>query len=208
MNWSGSKKIERNKIDSDDHVAALVSKAMAGSRKAFEGLINIFEEDIFRMVYYRTRSKMDAQDITQDILMQAYKSLTRLKDPNRFKPWLFKIALNRVRDYYRKKSTLEVFKMFFSMDQTRQYDCKVDSNPDALDNLMAKEFWENFGVLLKKLSKMEQEVFLLRFMDNLTIKEISETLEKHESTVKTHLYRGVKKFKKESSMLLLYEGER
>ncbi len=106
MNGSGRKKFERKKTDSDDQVVALVRKAMAGSRKAFEGLINIFEEDIFRMVYYRTRSKMDAQDITQDILIQAYKSLTRLKDPNRFKPWLFKIALNRVRDYYRKKSTL------------------------------------------------------------------------------------------------------
>jgi RNA polymerase sigma-70 factor (ECF subfamily) len=208
MNRSGRKKIKLEKTDSDDHVATLVRHAVAGSRKAFEGLIDIFEEDIFRMVYYRTGSHMDAQDITQDILIQAYKSLTRLKDPNRFKPWLFKIALNRVRDYYRKKSTLEVFKMFFSMDQTRRYDCKVGSNPDPLDNLMAREFWENFGILLKKLSKMEQEIFLLRFMDSLTIKEISEILEKHESTVKTHLYRGVKKFKKESSILLLPEEER
>jgi len=50
---------------------------------------------------------------------------------------------------------------------------------------------------------MEREVFLLRFFDYLSIKEISLVLKKNESTVKTHLYRGLLKFKKESLTLQL-----
>jgi RNA polymerase sigma-70 factor (ECF subfamily) len=47
---------------------------------------------------------------------------------------------------------------------------------------------------------MEKEVFTLRFMDQLSIREISQTLKKNESTVKTHLYRGLQKFRKETSL--------
>jgi RNA polymerase sigma-70 factor (ECF subfamily) len=71
--------------------------------------------------------------------------------------------------------------------------------PDALDNLMAKDFWKKVELFLNELSRMEREVFSLRFMDHLSIKEISQTLGKSESTVKTHLYRSISKFKAESS---------
>jgi RNA polymerase sigma-70 factor (ECF subfamily) len=47
---------------------------------------------------------------------------------------------------------------------------------------------------------MEKEVFMLRFFDDLGIREISETLGKSESTVKTHLYRGLEKFKNAASL--------
>jgi len=54
---------------------------------------------------------------------------------------------------------------------------------------------------------MEKEVFLLRFLDNLSIREISSALEKSESTVKTHLYRALVKFRKSSSTLQLLKEE-
>jgi RNA polymerase sigma-70 factor (ECF subfamily) len=47
---------------------------------------------------------------------------------------------------------------------------------------------------------MEREVFMLRFLDNLNINEIAQTLKKSESTVKTHLYRALAKFKKEKAL--------
>ena len=53
--------------------------------------------------------------------------------------------------------------------------------------------------MLGQLSKMEQEVFLLRFLDELGIKEIAEVLHKSESTVKTHLYRALGKFKNDTA---------
>jgi RNA polymerase sigma-70 factor (ECF subfamily) len=65
---------------------------------------------------------------------------------------------------------------------------------------MRKDFWRQIGLILKKLPTMEREVFLLRFFDHLSIKEIAGVLKKSESTIKTHLYRALAKFKKEPAM--------
>jgi RNA polymerase sigma-70 factor (ECF subfamily) len=53
---------------------------------------------------------------------------------------------------------------------------------------------------------MEREVFTLRYLDQLGIKEIAETLKKSESTVKTHLYRALKKFRRASELRALLKG--
>jgi len=54
---------------------------------------------------------------------------------------------------------------------------------------------------------MEREVFLLRFMDHLNIKEISQVLKRSESSVKTHLYRALQKFRKEPELIKLLKEE-
>ena len=185
-----------------------VEKAKAGNRFAFDQLTNLFQEDVFRMVYYRTHSPMDAEDITQEIFIQAFNNLSGLKSADRFKSWLFTIAVNKVRDFHRKK---RFQKLFGSFSDTKEKDMQTDSetpeNPDALETLMKQDFWKQVKSLLDKLPRMEREVFTLRFIDHLTIKEISRIIKKGESSVKTHLYRALKKFRKEHSMLeFLKEG--
>ena len=188
-------------------VTSLVKEAKAGSRTAFEQLVDLFQKDIFRMVFYRTRSAMDAEDLAQDIFMQAFKNLSGLKAVDRFRSWLYSIALNRVRDFNRKKRFRSLFYSFNDSHEVAQAYAKTNDHHEALDNLMIQDFWKQIGLLLDKLSRMEREVFLLRFMDHLSIKEISRVLGKSESTVKTHLYRALQKFKREYSILqLLQEG--
>ncbi len=65
------------------------------------------------------------------------------------------------------------------------------------------DFWNTVQAMLKKLSKSECEVFLLRFMDHFGIREIAQVLNKSESTVKTLLYRSLEKFKKDRSLRVL-----
>jgi len=184
-------------------IGEIVTRAKEGDRAAFGYLVSLFHEDIFRMVYFRVRSEVDAEDLTQDIFIQALKGVARLKEVDRFRPWLFSIAINRVRDFYRKRRFLffmgtpgeaEVVKM-------EQQEEKTDAEP--LINVERKDFWNQIGGFLKKLSRLEKEVFIMRFLDQLTLKEIAETLGKGESTVKTHLYRALKKFKKEPGIQAL-----
>jgi len=187
-------------------VEALVEQAIAGSRTAFEQLVGLFQGEIFRMVYYRTRSTMDAEDLTQDIFVQAFKNLYTLKATERFRSWLFKIAVNRVRDFIRKKRFRALFSTLDDDNVAEPYE-EIRDRPEALDKLMVQDFWKQVGSFLDKLSRMEKEVFILRFMDHLSIKEISQSLGKSESTVKTHLYRSIQKFRGEHSIRqLLQEG--
>ena len=65
----------------------------------------------------------------------------------------------------------------------------------APEELERKEFWRQVEKMLDILSRMEKEVFMLRFFDQLSLKEITAALGKNESTIKTHLYRALKKMK-------------
>ena len=190
--------------DTGSQIVGVVERAKGGDRVAFGSLVSLFHEDIFRMVYFRVRSEVDAEDLTQDIFIQAFKGVRRLKEVDRFRPWLFSIAMNRVRDFYRKRRFLFFMGTPNETELLKRKDHEEEGDAEPLQNLEKKDFWNQVGGFLKKLSRVEKEVFLLRFLDHLTLKEIAETLGKGESTVKTHLYRALRKFRNETGIRTLF----
>lgn len=191
-----------------DQVSTLVEQAKAGNSQAFEKLMEMHQDEIFRLVFFRTRSRMDAEDLTQDIFMSAFRYLPQLKESDRFRPWLYRIALNRVHDFHRKNKFLAFFGLTEERDQGDPADVEPYRDPGALDGVIRQEFWLHVKQLSKRFSKMEKEVFFLRFVDDLNLREIALTLKKSESAVKTHLYRAIKKFKEDSALSDFLEGER
>ena len=185
---------------SDTQLAELVKQARDGNRFAFDQLIDRYQGDIYRMIYYRIRARMDAEDLTQDVFIRAYRSISRLREPDRFRSWLFRIAVNRVNDYLRKKRVRSIFKSSDENPDIQPQTTQFQEQPEALEQVLKEDFWRQIGRIAKKLSKMEHEVFMLRFLDNLNINEIARIVKKSESTVKTHLYRALAKFKKEKAL--------
>ncbi len=178
-----------------DELTVLTTAAIAGNRHAFQQLMDHYQEMIYRMVYYRTRAKMDAEDITQDVFFKAFNNIGTLKSPERFKGWLYQIATNRVWDYYRKKRVRSFFSFMSVDDDAFEQQPEAAGEETSEDHLMRKNFWEQVDRLVSNLSRMEGEVFLLRYFDQLGLKEIAQVLGKGESTIKTHLYRAIKKLK-------------
>jgi RNA polymerase sigma-70 factor (ECF subfamily) len=175
----------------------LVNKAKDGNRYAFSQLVDRFHADVFRMAYYRIRSHADAEDIAQDVFLKAYQNIPGLKDASRFRGWLFSIALNCIRDFQRKKRFRSLFKADEEIIENQPSFGTESDQPEALGHVLREDFWRQIRLMLNKLSKMEREVFLLRFFDHLNINEIAGALKKNESTIKTHLYRALEKFRKE-----------
>lgn len=177
----------------------LVRRAQEGDRMAFDRIITLYSIRIHRMVYYRVRSTMDAEDITQDVFILAWRKLSNLKEPEKFTPWLYRIAVNRSVDHARKRKFFDLFgfkgKRADSENDEEEADVPDTVTPSPLDRVIEGEFKSLFERFAGSLSKMEREVFTLRFMDQLGLKEIAETLQKDESTVKTHLYRALAKFR-------------
>ena len=69
--------------------SALVALAGAGDLKAFELLINKYQKAVFNIALYKSRNHFDAEDLTQDIFLAAFRALSTLKDPESFAAWLF-----------------------------------------------------------------------------------------------------------------------
>jgi RNA polymerase sigma-70 factor (ECF subfamily) len=183
--------------------------AQKGSRDAFSGLIDLFHRDIFNLIFYRLRSRMDAEDLTQDVFTQAFKNLSQLKEPEKFKSWIYSIAVNRVRDHYRKKKIRSWVGFFSENEETNPeniQNIKADQD-DPLEDMLKKDFWTHMEMAMASLSRMEKEVFLLRFLDHLGLKEIAQTLKKSESTIKTHLYRALVKMQNSSLLKTIYGKE-
>lgn len=176
-----------------DELHKLAGRAISGNRASLEHLTERFHAPVFRMVFYRTRSRPDAEDITQEVFIKMFESIQHLKDPKAFKPWLYRIALNRVRDHARKKSILRFFGSTVDMEHMADSGGNPGSFPEH--DVVKREFFEQIHQFTQKLARFEKEVFLLRFVDGLGIREIAEVMKKNESTVKTHLYRALKKFK-------------
>jgi RNA polymerase sigma-70 factor (ECF subfamily) len=183
-----------------DQLTELVIQARDGNRLAFEQLIDRFQAEIHRMIYYRIRARMDTEDLTQDVFIRAYRSISRIREPGKFRGWLFAIAVNRVNDYLRKKRVRSIFKSSDEETGIQPAATDVQDPPEALEQILKEDFWRHIGRIAKKLSKMEREVFMLRFFDNLNINEIAQILKKSESTIKTHLYRALAKFKNEKRL--------
>lgn len=186
---------EQRSATDASRIVPLVEAAQSGDRVAFHRLVDFFQPEIYRMLYYRTRSRMDAEDLTQDVFLRAYKHLARLQSAAVFRSWLYRIAVNRVNDYYRKKRFRSLFGNVSMDEETFQETEEMAVPPQAADDLERKEFWRQVEKMLDALSRMEREVFLMRFFDELSIKEMTAALGKNESTVKTHLYRALKKLK-------------
>jgi RNA polymerase sigma-70 factor (ECF subfamily) len=185
--------------DADD-TGALAAAARNGDRFAFSRLADRYHERIYKMIFYRTRSDMEAEDIAQEVFLQAFRSIGRLKDTDRFEAWLYRIAMNRVTDYHRKKKFRSLFSPLTDWDREDAGNPTTAPDQAPVERLVRAEFWAQVRELLDRLSRMEREVFLLRFFDELGIKDISQVLQKSESTVKTHLYRAIAKFQSASSL--------
>ena len=207
MPQMAQKKSQDRPPSNTPHMESLVERAGAGNRIAFDQLMVLFQADIFRMVYYRTFSHMDAEDLTQEIFTKAFKHVSGLKAFDRFRSWLYSIAVNQVRDFNRKKRFRALFGTFSKSDDIIQADTETNNYPEALTDLMKQDFWKQGSLLLDRLSRLEREVFLLRFMDHLSIREISQVIEKSESTIKTHLYRALKKLKNDTALIQLLQEE-
>lgn len=179
----------------DPELRALVEAAAGGRRDAFGRLVERYRERLFRMICYRVRSPGDAEDILQDVFVQALRNLWRLKDPDRFQSWIYTIAANRIKDHYRRGRWRALF-VGGAAEETGGAESAADpAGQDTLDAMARKDFWRRLEPFMKQLSPKEREVFLLRFMDDLDIKEIADVVHTSESTVKTHLYRALEKFK-------------
>ncbi len=186
-------------------LASYVQEAANGNRGAFDAVAEKCYADIFKMIYYRTQSRMDAEDIAQEVFLLAFRNLATLKDPERFRAWLFQIASNKVKDHYRKKRLLRIFGSLPERVNPDEPESEQFQEPDAEARLQRADFWDTFNRLVQRLSRKEKEVFLLKYLDHLSIREIAQVMNRSESTVKTCLYRAVNKFRKEPAFQKLFQ---
>ncbi|MDQ0229878.1 sigma-70 family RNA polymerase sigma factor [Metabacillus malikii] len=164
------------------HDIQTVKRAINGDAHAFEQLL--FEEE--KMLYYKALSyvgkKEEALDAIQETAYKAFLSIGQLRNPEYFSTWLVKIL---IRECYRVLRERDQMIPYEESELLKRLDSKQE---DELDSFHLSE-------ALSRLNSSYQTSIILYYYHDLTIKDISEIMEKPVSTVKTNLRRARKKLK-------------
>jgi RNA polymerase sigma factor (sigma-70 family) len=150
-----------------------VIRARQGDSTAFERLAMRHMTDLYRMATAMVGAA-DARDVTQETLIAAWRELPRLRNPDRFVPWLRRILVNRCQNQMRSRSRRPTQNLLEDAPSNR-------SDLVDADRRMAVE--DALGVL----PMAQRAVIVLHYLVGLPLREVAETLAIPEGTVKSRL---------------------
>lgn len=165
----------------------LIREIKNGSEAAMEVLTRRYYKTIFAFVYRKVGNKDIAYDLTQDIFIKMMKRIHSYSNKGSFKNWLYTLAVNHCRDYWKSA------------------DYKVTSRqselPDSLSSkrnnvsyiFEKKQTRERVKAAIEALPEFQKEVVLLKYFQGLKIREIADVTKAKESTVKSRLKQGLAK---------------
>ncbi len=166
----------------------IIRRAKAGDSQAFSLIYQEYGKQIFRFICWRTSDKHLSEDILQEVFLKAWDNIKNYKDRNLpIKAWLYKIARNTVIDYYRvKKPLVSLEEISFNL---------ASLATSSLEKANIKLEFEKAKKAIDSLPEIQKEVIVLKFIEELTNKEISKILNKSEGAIRIIQYRALKKLK-------------
>ncbi len=179
----------------------LVHRILSGDDEAFNLLVRKYEKSIHARVWQKIGDFHHAEEITQDIFLQAYKKLSTLKNPNQFAGWLYVIANRLCIDWVRKqKPAMQPLDApsVKAMDNLT-YDRYVS---EQCESEAVERRYEIAEKLLAKLPERERTVMMLHYLSEVPTKEIGECLGVSVNTVVSRLHRARKRLKSDQELLI------
>ena len=175
----------------------LVLDYRRGDQQAMDELIRRHLKPIHTFVFRLTGDRHEAEDITQETFLKAWRHLWRFNAGKKFRPWLFRIAKNATTDHFRRKRTLP-FSAFEDEDGNNPVtDGLTDPAPLPDELLARKDAGQVLTDALNRLPLIYRQVMLLRHNDHFSFIEIAETMGEPLNTVKSRHRRALLCLRKE-----------
>jgi RNA polymerase sigma-70 factor (ECF subfamily) len=173
-------------LDADNQ---LVERCLGGEETAWEDLVKVHTRRVYAICYRFTGSDHEAQDLTQDVFLRVFRSLKSFRaGEGSFAVWLARLARNLLIDHYRRTKLERASDSI--EDQLPMLEEKTASLGRTEGLLAGREASEVLQAALQKLSPDLRETVILRDLEELEYKEISQVLNVPEGTVKSRLNRG------------------
>jgi RNA polymerase sigma-70 factor (ECF subfamily) len=167
----------------------LIKAAVGGDSSAFGSLYDHYQAMIYRFVVIKVGSREEAEDITHQVFLSAWQKVRTYKHQGHpFSSWLYRIARNQVIDHYRaRKGEVSIDKI----------DPELFASVEHASDDLAKKFQlENVRKAIAALKTDYQDVIIMRFVEDISLKETAAILKKSEGAIKLIQHRAVKELKK------------
>ncbi|MFW5888559.1 MAG: RNA polymerase sigma factor [Patescibacteria group bacterium] len=182
--WLGKSKRKGRELNVDRKVIKKKDK------EAFMQAYDMYLNDIYRFVFFKVKRAEDAQDITAGVFLKAWNKVreNKLEDKKTLKALLYTIARNAVIDHYRNAVNASTVNMG---DQDNKFDI-----PDIGRNMAEQaEINSDMEIVLEKMKELKdeyREILILRYINELSFKEISAITGKSKNNVRVISHRALK----------------
>lgn len=172
---------------SDEELVQLMSR---GDQVAFEAFVNRYHGPLLGYLDRLLQHPQKAEDFVQETFIRLIRQPRQGTIPDRVRPWLYKVAHNLCRDYWRSSS----FRTNAHLSE--EIPDKADNQPSVLEIYERQETRKELLQTLNELPDIQRDIIILRFFQELKLHEIADIVDLTLSGVKSHLYQALKKLKR------------
>ena len=152
---------------------------------SFDNLLNSNWDYVYNYLLKKTSNKYISEEITIKSFSKAFEKIKMYDPKYNFKTWLISIAKNNYSDYLKKKKLL-----FNEVNSQKIENIVYELNPEQ--DLINKQSYENLNVKIDELKPMYRDIIKFRYLEDLSIQEISEKLNQPVNTIKIKIFRAKK----------------
>jgi RNA polymerase sigma factor (sigma-70 family) len=164
--------------------SSLVLQAQRGCSKAYSALVRRYYERVLRFCNRRVADPFFAEDLAQDIFLAVYVGLGRLREPERFGSWLFGIASNTVKRFFRESRHVAIaWHGGLSLDAMDEDDCVVTSQSNPEEAVLAQPEYSPYFRFVDSLPHKSRESFKLHYVDDVAYEDMAAILGVPANTV-------------------------
>jgi RNA polymerase sigma-70 factor (ECF subfamily) len=161
----------------------LIQRAQHGDKEAVSILYETYVRSVFQYVSYRVSSDVIAEDLTADVFLRMLRGLPNYEQTGApFSAWLYRIAANRITDFYRGHQSLN----------TEPIPEDYGHEPDLAEQMVNEQERAQLRDALQTLPEEHQTVLILRFMQNLSHAEVAAVVGKSVEAVRVVQHRALK----------------
>ena len=167
-----------------------VHRAQKGDHAAYEELVRRYYKKIYGLIYNMTNSREDAEDVTQEVFVKAWKAISRFREQSGFYTWIYRIAINRTINFRKKRNRRQSVSLDeFDPDikQAESYR-EFSSKGSVLRKLSLGEFQKKMNEALEKLSEKHRAVVIMHDVQGMPHSEIASVLRCSEGTVRSRIF--------------------
>ncbi len=169
----------------------IVERVLQGERGEFTSLVDAYKGMIFNLAFRMTSSRQDADDLSQETFISAYRNLRQFDPRKRFFTWIYTIGLNIIRNHLKKQGR----EMTMENVARSSSEAEIDQGAQAERDMIQAQETGRLEICLRKLPPDLREAVVLKFYQGLSFEEIAAISDASPSAVKMRVYRGLEQLK-------------
>lgn len=186
--------------------SAIIEALKIGDQKAFQFLIAEYSQKVYNLSLGILQNEEDAEDITQEVFTTVFLSINQFKGESKLSTWIYRITVNKCREFIRKRSRKKRFGFLTSLENVEHKSFQSE-NANFMHPGIELENQERASILFEALNRLPENqkiAFSMHKLDGLPYEEIADIMQTTLSSVESLMFRARQNLKK---LLAVYYEE-